>query len=214
MIAKSCCGDALEQKAIRKLKQPIGWIPFIGNVFKTMADCRDMILYYNLEYSSAFNLFLFLTVNGKKMYPAVERSQRPTASPAQCKQWQKPFRGKCVCKMPPECRYICWSNHHCDHLAFCLLVGLIWCILFFFIFYQFFAGGVCRKSNKWTVCSLDCVQDSGNQMYWEKPWDSRRQQLQVATAQHHRLHQMSHVGKLWWWDHRSSQTIENHLWYF
>ncbi|XP_043966546.1 complement component C7 [Gambusia affinis] len=32
-----------------------------------------------------------------------ERSQKPTASPAQCKQWQKPFRGKCVCKMPPEC---------------------------------------------------------------------------------------------------------------
>lgn len=87
-------------------------------------------------------------------------------------------------------------------------------VFFFSFFYQFFAGAVCHKSIKWTVCSLDCVQDSGNEMSREKPWDSRRQQLQVATAQHHRLHQMSHVGKLWWWDHRSSQTIEKYFWYF
>ncbi|KAM4745859.1 complement component C7 [Anableps anableps] len=29
--------------------------------------------------------------------------QKPTASTAQCKLWEKPFRGKCVCKMPHEC---------------------------------------------------------------------------------------------------------------
>ncbi|MED6277324.1 hypothetical protein CHARACLAT_012206 [Characodon lateralis] len=32
-----------------------------------------------------------------------ERRQQPTASTVQCKEWEKPFRGKCVCKMPHEC---------------------------------------------------------------------------------------------------------------
>lgn len=29
--------------------------------------------------------------------------QKPTAPTTQCKEWEKPYRGKCVCKMPFEC---------------------------------------------------------------------------------------------------------------
>lgn len=57
------------------------------------------------------------------MNPTVTGSPAPTSS-LQCQPWEKSSRGKCVCKMPFECRYVYSDSHHFGHVMF-----LNWTIL-------------------------------------------------------------------------------------
>lgn len=133
------------------------------------------------------------------MYPTVITKQQHISPSPQCKPWEKSSRGKCVCKMPFECRYVYFTNHQYDFFANStdLINCLVLVLTEFFVFcHQFVFGDVHHFSCEWKISPSECVQNACTAVSGEEPRDIRGQHLQVAKSQHNRLHQLSHVGDL------------------
>lgn len=112
----------------------------------------------------------------------------------QCKPWEKSARGKCVCKMPFECRCCKESLLSAAPLA-ASLIGLRLCLSL-----QIVSEFVRHLRRDREVCAVERVPNARAAVHGQEVQRHWGRRLRMARPrQHHRLHRLPHVGGVRWY---------------
>jgi len=86
------------------------------------------------------------------MYTIADTAQQPTAPTVQCKAWEKLFKGRCICKMANECRYIFSDNQQFGHNSLCKLADLIDYLILLIVVYAYSCPFFLFSSSSLELC--------------------------------------------------------------